>query len=159
MEGMEWGVGRGPLEDSVPLYFAFSIVLSLIFVLVSRFDPASNLLAWARAFVAQVLSSGALIAYGFSGRGGALAFCFFFGMANSVLLLDAAETFRHTRHSRSTLGLLVIAGTVSIAVFMSRDGQAGIVLTLAFRAVVLLMSSWLLWRTSMVRLVGLRISS
>ena len=109
--------------------------------------------------MAQVLSSGALIAYGLSGRSGALAFSFFFAMANSVLLLDAAETFRNTRHSRATLGLLAIAGTVSIAVFFSTDGQAGIVLTLAFRAVVLFMASWLLWRTSLVRLVGLRISS
>ena len=159
MGSPDWGLGRGPIEASVPLYFAFSVVLCLIFVLVSRFDPASNLLAWAHSFVAQVFSSGALIAYGLSGLYGALAFCFFFAMANSVLLLDAAETFKNTRHSRATLGLLAIAGSVSVAVFVSRDGPAGLVLTLAFRAVVLFMASWLLRRTSLVRLVGLRISS
>lgn len=159
MESRAWAIGRGAFEDSVPLYFAFSIVLSLIFVLVSRFDPGSRLRAWTHSFVAQVLGSGALVTYGFTGRPGALSFAFFFAMANTVLLLDAAETFKNTRHSRATFGLLGIAGSVSIGAFLAGDAQAGIVLTLSFRAAVLAMASWLLWRTAGVRLVGLRISS
>lgn len=159
MESRAWALGRGAFEDSVPLYFAFSIVLSLIFVLVSRFDPGSRLRAWTHSFVAQVLGSGALVTYGFTGRPGALAFAFFFAMANTVLLLDAAETFKNTRHSRATFGLLGIAGSVSIGAFIAGDAQAGIVLTLSFRAAVLAMASWLLWKTAGVRLVGLRISS
>ena len=156
---MDWGVARGPFEDGLPLYFAFSIVLSLIFVLVSRFDPASSLRAWSHAFIAQVLSGGALMAYGVTGRPGALAFCFFFAMANSVLLLDAAETFKNTRHSRSTFGLLMIAGVASAGAHFMKDAPSGIVLTLAFRSAVLFMAAWLLWRTSYARLVGSRISS
>jgi diguanylate cyclase (GGDEF)-like protein len=156
---VDWDVTRGPFEDGLPLYFAFSIVLSLIFVLVSRFDPASSLRAWSHAFIAQVLSGGALMAYGVTGRSGALAFCFFFAMANSVLLLDAAETFRNTRHSRSTFGLLVIAGVAAAGAHFTRDPPSGIVLTFAFRAAVLFMAAWLLWRTSFARLVGSRISS
>jgi len=156
---LDFRVSGGPFEDGLPLYFAFSIVLSLIFVLVSRFDPASSLRAWSHAFIAQVLSGGALMAYGISGRRGALAFCFFFAMANSVLLLDAAETFRNVRHSKSTFGLLVIAGLVSAGASFMRDAPAGIILTLAFRAGVLGMAAWLLWRTSFARLVGSRISS
>lgn len=159
MESRAWAWGRGAFEDSVPLYFAFSIVLSLIFVLVSRFDPGSRLRAWTHSFVAQVLGSGALVTYGFTGRPGALAFALFFAMANTVLLLDAAETFKNTRHSRATFGLLGIAGSVSIGAFLAGDAQAGIVLTLSFRAAVLAMASWLLWKTAGVRLVGLRISS
>jgi diguanylate cyclase (GGDEF)-like protein len=156
---VDWSVSGGPFEDGLPLYFAFSIVLSLIFVLVSRFDPASSLRAWSHAFIAQVLSGGALMTYGISGRRGALAFCFFFGMANSVLLLDAAETFRSVRHSRATFGLLLIAGIASAGAYFMRDTQAGIILTLAFRAGVLGMAAWLLWRASFARLVGSRISS
>ena len=153
------GFFLGSVESSAPLYFAFSIVLSLIFVLVSRFDPGANLLAWTRAFVSQVFASGALIAYGLFGRVGALSLCFFFGMANAVLLLDAAETFRRRQHARSTLGLLTIALGISLFHLGSRDAHASVVLVLAFRAAVLFMSAWLLFRTSPVRLVGLRISS
>lgn len=149
----------GAFEEGVPLYFAFSIVLSLIFVLVSRSDPAPNLLAWAHAFLAQVLSGGTLIAYAIWRRPGASAFAFFFAMASSVLLLDAAERFRNTRHSRSTLSLLAIAGAVSVFAFSSGDHESGIVLTLAFRSAVLFMASWLLWKTASTGLVGLRIST
>lgn len=150
---------HGAFEDGVPLYFAFSVVLSLIFFLVSRFDPSADLLAWAHSFVVQVLASGAVIFYGRTARHGALAFCFFFAMANSVLLLDAAESFRKGRNSGATLGLLVLAGLISTASYVSRDGQAGVIMALTFRAVILFVAAWVLWKTSPVRLVGLRISA
>ncbi len=158
-ESLDSGLRSAPFEDAAPLYFAFSIVLSLVFVLVSRLDPAANLLAWAHGFIAQVLSSGALIAYGHWHHPGALVACLFFGMANAVLLLDAAERFKYTRHSRATLGLLAIAASVSIYAFASRDLRASVVLTLSFRVAALLMAAWLLWRTSEGRPVGLRIST
>ncbi len=159
LESLDSGLRSAPFEDAAPLYFAFSIVLSLVFVLVSRLDPAANLLAWAHSFIAQVLCSGALIAYGLWHHPGALVFCLFFGMANAVLLLDAAERFKYTRHSGATLGLLAIAASVSILAFATRDIRSGVVLALSFRIAALLMAAWLLWRTSQGRPVGLRISS
>lgn len=154
--------------ESLPLFpvattahLGGSLILALFFVLLARHDPRPYLRLWTAAWVAQVAAVAGLLLFSLLGWRAGLAVYLLLEAGHGVLILAAAQSYRHG----SSLGrghvLLLLPGAAwaVAAPLVSRDHQVALAGELVLLAAAYLAATVILWPMREPEMMGLRITT